>query len=101
MACGERPFDQRVPNGKTPAVLEGIVRFHRGSGPNADACHCCDGPHIYGYRVEVEPFPVPATGLEGCHTNQWLDGWLSSHRRDGIEGKRVRLSIEVIEDDPA
>jgi len=63
--------------------VEGTVRHSYSSGPAADRCVCCPGPHRYASLVEG----IPYSG----------GGWIHEQIRSLPDGVKVRISLEVIE----
>lgn len=79
----------------TPLSIEGVVVLQRSEGPDADACICCEGAHVYSCAIRPEPFDTPwQRGATSVH--DWVNWMVSTHSTDW-EGKRVRVVLEVIE----
>lgn len=79
------------------ASVDGVVTFQRSEGANAADCRCCDGPHIYGRSIEIDRKGEPRI-YPGLHLESWgqvIDDALVT--TPGVEGKRVRISLEIIE----
>lgn len=76
-----------------PATLEATTEWLRSSGPEADRCRCCDGAHVFSYRlVELDPpGPYgPASFMDSA------EDWLREQVREAPEGARLRISVEVV-----
>ena len=76
--------------------VEGRVRYMRSSSDDR-ACACCpDGKgHVFSRSVDFDQF---ATGLPE-HFGRGAEEFLYSVAlRGGYEGKRVRLTVEILED---
>lgn len=76
--------------------IEGEVVFMRSKDrPGEKPCMCCGGgPHIFGRYVKIEPQPSIYKGLMMDSVGGFLDEAL--HTIPGIEGRRVRITIEVL-----
>jgi hypothetical protein len=76
--------------------VEGLVILGR-SDPESEKCLCCSGePHIYMVLVDISPWQ----SVYGSHRKQlqdWISDFLSARKLE-LEGKRVRVTIEVLED---
>ena len=60
--------------------VEGVVSFMRSEeGPHD--CLCCDGPHIFGRGIDVEPEPGRATTRK--HYSDWISDALLDNRLEG------------------
>lgn len=70
--------------GEVIARAEGIVRYDR-SAAGGD-CICCDGVHIYGQHIEG----VPEFGFRLAYD-------AISARKGEIEGKTVRITVELLD----
>jgi hypothetical protein len=75
------------------ASVEGVVAFMRSEReePPADACVCCDGPHIFARGIDIEDEPGP--GRERPHFRDYISRALFDN---SLEGRRVRVSLEVL-----
>lgn len=84
---------------------DGSVKFSRASEKRIDStrntaaripCICCPGgDHITDTRIELDPL-LPGTG-GAFSPEQFIEAWLAKYRYQGIEGRRVRLTIEVVD----
>lgn len=72
--------------------IEGEVVFHRSE---RDECKCCDGNHVYGRTIIVEQRPSIYPGLQMDSVRDFINECLVTIPE--IEGKKVRISIEVIQ----
>lgn len=77
---------------------EGTIVYERIEGDSAAArdCKCCEGNHVYG-RYVLLPGDPPSYSFSRVRTihhfiNQWIDG----HRGNEFEGRRVRVTIELL-----
>jgi hypothetical protein len=82
----------------TKDSVEGVVYCMR-SEPKDPPCGCCGGmPHFYGVGVKIEP---QKSNYYTAFTNKSIEDFLHEFvaiRKNEIEGKRVRVTIEVLED---
>jgi hypothetical protein len=81
-----------------PDHVDGVVRLLRGE-PSEPPCKCCNGgPHVFGERIEIEPMPSIFAGLQIKSVADWLGDYLSRYRF-ALEGQRVRVKIEVVDEE--
>jgi hypothetical protein len=64
--------------------VEGVVCFRR---EQSDACICCEGRHVYSRYIQ---FDAPGVG-------DLLDAVRPFYSLPGVEGQRVRLTVETVE----
>jgi hypothetical protein len=79
-----------------PVSVEGVVTLHRSEREGAEDCICCEGPHVYGSGIDTDPFEYPWSAEPKTSVHDWLNMQVSHHRFD-LEGKRVRVTLEVVE----
>jgi hypothetical protein len=72
--------------------IDGVVVFHRSESSD---CICCEGNHIYGREIKIEPYPSIFQGLNVENVRDFISESLCT--MEGIEGKKVRVTIEVVE----
>lgn len=78
--------------------VEGVVRFMRSKRDRGGEppCRCCDGgPHIFARGIDCEPEPSIFKPLKKTKPDDWLYEALF---RDDLEGRRVRVTMEVLPD---
>lgn len=86
-------------------VLEGEPHFLRSpDAPRGRECACCDGPHInYSFvRLDAHYKDPYDRQCERANYKSLIDDWTTrkgADRRPIYEGKRVRITVEVIEPD--
>jgi hypothetical protein len=79
------------------AFIVGVVKYKRGE-PSDPPCICCPGSpgHIYCRFVEFPKFDSEYPDHFGFGANEFI----GTHVLYGdFEGKRVRLTVEVLEDE--
>lgn len=76
------------------ASIEGVIKYER--NPNSK-CVCCKGEsetHVFARWIELEKFESEYPEHFGKSVSIWADSQVLS---GGFEGKRVRVTIEVLE----
>jgi hypothetical protein len=70
--------------------IDGSLNFLRSTGKDAARCTCCEGPHIFSREVVLD---------HGVSVAKFVRDF-ATIMRDGkpvFEGRRVRLTVEIIE----
>jgi hypothetical protein len=76
--------------------IEGQVYLGR-EDPEGERCICCNGePHIFMVGVDITPWQS-RYGSYRKQLNDWISDFLSNRKLE-LDGKQVRVTIEVLED---
>lgn len=80
--------------------MEGVIVYQRPQGSTGGKCCCCDGGHVSSRYIEI-PGTAPHWKRQGAKhsAEDFIVEWLDGHRGNEFEGRRVRVSIELVEDE--
>jgi len=79
-----------APHGSQRKVaIEGVTRWMRSESSD---CICCEGPHIFCYTVDLDPWPSHVAAFQDSAS------WVHEAIRTMPEGARVRMTVEVVAD---
>jgi hypothetical protein len=70
--------------------ITGKVILHKSA--NRD-CLCCDGPHVFGYSLALEPYASPFPAHVRRDVDQWLHAVLDFKN---LEGKAIVITARVV-----
>ena len=76
--------------------LIGRARYMRSDGENADRCKCCEGAHVFGHRLEPISWSPGLSVMEPPDVMELLDRFM---HQEGVEGKRVRVTVDLLPGD--
>ena len=81
------------------ASIEGTIKYMH-SDPKKQDCICCPPGkgHIFARGIEFEPFDSALPEHFGHTEREFL--YTIALAYNGYEGKRVRVTVEVIDDTP-
>lgn len=84
-------------------TIVGTVKFYRNDGLGGPCLCCPGGNHVYRKEIDVPPFrsQVLAGGPMLYSVGEFVTEWLNKNQFQGIEGRQVRVTIEVIDAPPA
>jgi hypothetical protein len=92
----EHTVDYRETHTPYRRTVEGITRWMRSERQGGDQCLCCDGPHVFGYDLVLDP-PQPCAWRGSGLAN--ATDWLHVVTREAPEGARLRITVEVVNAD--
>lgn len=73
-----------------PATITVTPRRLRSDGPHAADCKCCDGPHVFGVRIQVDE----ASARPALHQGRWdLASWLHDVLLRAPDGQPVTITV--------
>lgn len=78
--------------------IEGRIFFMRSEDKRAHGCICCDGAHVFCRAVDWKPWETFRPEHLGNDAGVLVDVVATDH--DEYEGKRVRVTVEVLDDEP-
>ena len=74
-------------------MIEGVMRFRRSQGEDADKCVCCEGAHVFNRYLEIVPRVSRFPGL----TVTTLDEAVYEALCLVPENRNVKITIEFID----